>query len=554
MNILVKWIKKNITLLFNASSLIGTTLVNSGLGFVFWAIAAHRFSTEAIGIASASLNSMNLVGTFCILGMGTLLITEIPRKPSQARALTSTALLIVGCAGIVVGTVFVIVIPFIAHDLLILRESIGNAIIFVLGISLTAMVLTLDQALIGFLRGSVQLWRNIFCSIFKLALLVAVAFLIVQRTGLQIYATWALANILSLLALFGAVKAGKRSFRSYLPQWRLVRMLSLPGLQHHMLNMALQAPTLILPLLVTTLLSARTNGFFYIAWQLSNFLFMVPTALTTVLHATNSAKPQSLGQKMRVTIGIAAATGILANLVIQLFPQLILSIFGKSYAQEASWCLRILALAVFPLIIKNHYISVCRIHDRISSAMVGMIPGGLLELVAAALGAHFAGLTGLSLGWLCAICVEAIFMSPAILREFRSKESAVRTSQLEDLSTTATEPLWHVDTSMLPAMGTDYATLEAAWQQTSKLRALKLSQKMAAVQVEDRPSRPSRPSRPDRSSTNPGLKRTRLQPYDPSTSARVGRGVLTLPTNSPSDRSFFNSDWQDEPTNDHTPS
>jgi hypothetical protein len=349
---------------------------------------------------------------------------------------------------------------------------------------------------------------------------------------MQIYAAWALAYALSLLALARAIKLDKRSLRSYLPQWRLARMLGLPGLQHHMLNMALQAPTLILPLLVTALLSARSNGWFYIAWQLSNFIFLVPTALTTVLHATNSARPQSLGQKMRVTIGMATATSIAANLAIQGFAPQILGLFGASYAQNASWCLRILALAVFPLIIKNHYISTCRIYDRISSAMRSMIPGGLLELGTAALGAHFAGLTGLSLGWLCAICIESLFMTPTILRVLRSKETPASAPQVEEQS--SREEVWLVDTVMMPAAGTSYDTLETAWRQTAKMRVLKSTQKMLAVQAELQASG---------TAAKPGLRPTRLQRYSaPTPDESVQRQSLEGLFHHPPKE----DDWQDK--------
>ena len=52
-------------------------------------------------------------------------------------------------------------------------------------------------------------------------------------------------------------------------------------------------------------------------------------------------------------------------------------------------------------------------------AMIAMLPGGLLEMGAAALGAKFAGLSGLSLGWVLAICVEAAFMLPTIYKVIR---------------------------------------------------------------------------------------------------------------------------------------
>jgi O-antigen/teichoic acid export membrane protein len=164
------------------------------------------------------------------------------------------------------------------------------------------------------------------------------------------------------------------------------------------------------------LLSAQANAWFYMSWMIANFLFVVPGALTMVLHAINSAQQSALRYKARVTLGLSFAVGVAVNIVLLVAAPLVLSLFGHTYAQEASWTLRILALGAFPLIIKNHYISICRIHDRITQAMMGMAPGGLLELGLAILGAHLWGLAGLSAGWVGAMCIESLFMAPTVYR------------------------------------------------------------------------------------------------------------------------------------------
>lgn len=468
MKLLYRWIKTNLTLLFNAGSLVGTTAITSFLGFVYWWVAARQFPLESVGIASAAVSAMMLIGGFCVLGLGTLLITELPRQPEQASSLISTGLTIVGSVGALVGIGFAFVAPYISVGFQPLKANVGTILIFAAGVGLTSVTLVLDQALIGLLRGGLQLWRNSFFAVIKLVFLFLVGLWLSQKNGMTVYTTWALGSALSIVSLIGSIKFKQhRSLRAFLPNWTLVRKLGLPALQHHVLNMTLQAPTLILPLLVTALLSAKMNAWFYVSWMIASFVFVVPSSLTTVLHAMNSAKPASLGQKVRVTIGIAVATSVAANLLSQFASQQILGLFGHSYADQAAWCLRILTLAAFPLIIKNHYISICRIHDRITQAMLSMAPGGLLELVAAAVGAHFAGLTGLSLGWLIAVSVEACFMIPTIFKVIRFQEAP--------LPETATgkeyviiEPLWHVETSTLPSIKIITSAMQAQSKQGNR--------------------------------------------------------------------------------------
>ncbi len=58
------------------------------------------------------------------------------------------------------------------------------------------------------------------------------------------------------------------------------------------------------------------------------------------------------------------------------------------------------------------------------------IVSGSLELGGAALGAHLGGLSGLSLGWLAAVCVVAMLMSRRVYRAARPIEALTCTDQL----------------------------------------------------------------------------------------------------------------------------
>ncbi|GLV59240.1 hypothetical protein KDH_60670 [Dictyobacter sp. S3.2.2.5] len=455
----IHWLKANSVILLNASSLIGATAITSGLGFIYWWIAARQFPPEAIGMASASISAVMLLGTMSMFGLGTLLITELPRNPREAGSIMSTALLVVGLLGTLVGGVFALIASHSSAGFQPLGASPIDTLTFAVGVGFFAVTLVLDQALIGLLRGGLQFWRNTIFAILKLAALLVAYLWPSHQPGMKIYATWMVSSGLSL-ALFAVNVVLKKNWRSknYWPRWQILRKLGLPAIQHHMLNLTLLAPTQLLPIVVTFMLSARMNAWFYVAWMIASVLFIVPGALTTVLHAINAAQQTTLARKARVTIGIALLVALLANLVILIGAQQILGIFGKEYANEAAWCLRILALTAFPLTIKNHYISICRIQDRIMTAMIAMIPGGLLELGAAALGAYTYGLLGLSLGWVLAIGVESVFMLPTVYKVIRPAQPYLARVQS---AKTIIQPgnVWKVETIPLPRMD----TLESLW-------------------------------------------------------------------------------------------
>ncbi|GHO70617.1 hypothetical protein KSC_095090 [Ktedonobacter sp. SOSP1-52] len=458
-----QWVKKNKAILFNTGSLIGTMVVTSLLGFAYWWVAARLFRPEAVGLASAATSTMMLISSFCMMGLGTLLITEIPRNKGNEGPLISTALLLVGGIGFVAGIIFALLAPFISPALRPIGAGIQNIVLFGASISITVITIVIDQAVIGLLQGGLQFWRNTIFSIVKLIALYLLAIWLNDKIGMSIYATWTLGNIISLIPLiFLAVWKNRTRLGSLLPRWYVLRKLGGAAIQHHILNLILQAPTQVLPVLVTVLLSPAMNAWFYVSSMLANFVFSIAASLTTVLHATNAAQTTTLSQKTRLTVGISALTGIVTSGVLVLAANLVLSFFGHSYAANAAWPLRILALAAFPLIIKNHHIAIRRIKDEITNSMLPIILGSILELILAtlgaclggsslshgwlvalsahlvgwpglslrwamALGAHLGGLTGLSLGWVAALSVEAIFMAPLVFKTIRGTDTVANT-------------------------------------------------------------------------------------------------------------------------------
>lgn len=413
---LYQWVNANRALLINTLSLVCTTAVTGVLGFAYWWIAAREFPPQVVGLASAAISAMTLLGAIFVLGLGTLLIGELPRQKGKEWSLINAALLLVGGVGACGGVLFVLISPYLSADFQTFRAHLSTILLFAAGVSLTSIVVVLDQALIGLLQGSLQFWRNTLFALVKLVLLFLAGLWLTKGSEI-IYGTWAAGNLISLVPLFGLVLVQvSRSKQAFLPDWKALHKLGLPALQHHLLNLILQTPITAMPVLVTIVLSATTNAWFYVAWMLSGLVFIASYALTTVLYAINASQSEELSRKIRLTLGLSLLTAIIGNVLFQFGATQILNIFGHNYAEQAAWSLRILSLGAFPTIIKNHYIAVGRIHNRMTRVVLPVAIGSILELGAAALGARLNGLVGLSLGWVIAICIEAVFMFPPVYR------------------------------------------------------------------------------------------------------------------------------------------
>jgi len=112
------------------------------------------------------------------------------------------------------------------------------ALVFVIGVALTALAFVLDQALIGLLRGGLQLNRNVVFSVVKLAALIPVAALIADAGPQWIYGTWTVGIAISLVVLVRFYRS--REGDPLGPDFRLLREMRVHAVTHHAVNLALR--------------------------------------------------------------------------------------------------------------------------------------------------------------------------------------------------------------------------------------------------------------------------------------------------------------------------
>ena len=403
-------------ILSNAGSLVGSVAVTSLLGLPFWWIAARAFPAAAVGSAATLVSAMTLLGTLGMLGLGTLLTGELPRQALERASLIATALTFAAGAGLGFGLVFGLVAP----RPLGLEEVAGRpgaALLFAIGVALSAVTMVIDQAVIGLLRGDVQLRRNIVFAASKLLFLGLVAVATLRERGLTIYATWVAGLGISLVWL--ALVASREGARLHQcrPRWTLFRDWRRPALEHHLLNLAIQVPAFVMPLVVTATISVTASAYYYTASLIAGFLSYAAFALTLALYAVGAQDEARLTQALRFTLRIAFGVILGANVVLIFGSRLILHVFGPAYAANAATVLRIQGIAACLIIVKDHYIAIARIRGKLLKAGVLCAVGAVLEIGLASAGGAWRGLTWVPLGVVAALAIEVCVMSPAVLRE-----------------------------------------------------------------------------------------------------------------------------------------
>jgi O-antigen/teichoic acid export membrane protein len=406
--------RHNREIIRNVGSLLATTGLSSLLGFAYWAVAARLFTQEAVGYAGALVSAMNLLATVGMFGLGTLLIAELPKLPSRSNIITA-ALLAASSVSAIVGVAFVLLAP---HFSVTFRNSLGTptgALVVAAGVVITAATLVFDQAAIGLLRGGLQLSRNSVFVVAKLLALPAAAVVLHDQFGIGIMLSWvAGAAVSSVPVAIWLWWRGSHVLAQ--PDWHVLRRMRRKIAAHNWLNLAAQAPTMLIPIVVTIAVSPVANGAFYAAWMLVSFLYILQTHLSTVLFAVASNDPHALARKLRFTLRMSFLFGLPGMAALGLGGHLLLRIFGPGYAAEGAVPLSLLVLAYIPLIPRSYYIAVCRASGRISRAAGVLTGAAIMDVAAVTVGARWHGLVGLSLALLAARVLTGAVTTPSVVR------------------------------------------------------------------------------------------------------------------------------------------
>lgn len=396
-----------------ASSLFGSTMITSFLGFAFWAVAARLYSVSDVGTASAGISAMQFLATVGVLGLGTLVIAEV-RQQARGSGLIAAAAIVATAASSLAAAVYVVVAPLIHAHLGSLGAGAVGPLLFVAGVGLTGFTIVLDQACIGLLRGGLQFWRNAVFAAVKLALL-PVGLLIPTLDGaLAVYGVWLLGNLISLVTF--QVQARRSGLHPQLrPHWSSLGALRGAALSHHWLNLSSSGPRLILPIIVTSILGPAQNAAFYAALLVVAFANIVPVHLSTALFSLARGDTESLARESRHTLRLSAVVSVVSAIGFLVASHLFLRIIGKDYV-IATPAMMLLGLTTLPLTVKAHYMAICRVRDKLNRCAAVITVGGLLELVLAGVGAEVGGLSGVALGYLIALVVEAVVLWPTVAR------------------------------------------------------------------------------------------------------------------------------------------
>ena len=398
----------NISLYRNASYLIIGNGLGALLGFVFWAAAARFYSTVDVGIATAAIAAMGMLGAISHLGLGLGLVKYLPGSGSRGNPMINTSLTLSLLTAILVSLIFILGIQIWSAELGFLRENIIYFLLFIFFAAATALGNITDNIFVAERRAGFVTARALFFSLGKLVLAVLLA---LTLNSYGILNSWGIVLIVSLL--ISLLVFLPRVRRGYLPrpsfQWREAAGLVRFSIFNNISLLLWSVPAWVLPLLMLNLLGAEANAYFYIAWTIGAALATVPTSVATSLFAEGSNEEKELEGKTIRSLSLVILVLIPVAVLIVVLGDKLLLLFGREYAENSFRLLQVVTIALFPLTVNQVYFSILRVQKRMK-ALVGAIAfTAAITIVVSLILLPYYGISSAGLGWLAGQAIIALW-------------------------------------------------------------------------------------------------------------------------------------------------
>jgi O-antigen/teichoic acid export membrane protein len=409
---------QNFVLLKNSAAIAVGTGASAALGFFYWWLAARLLPPEVIGRSSALLSLMGLVGLIGEAGLGTLLTGELVRWPGRERGLITAAAIVTLLLSVLAGAAGLALSAIHSNAFGDVASPSFIDLFFLLGCVLTGISYIVDQAFTGMLRASARMFRQLVAAATRLALIVGLAASFSDEV--TILSSWAVSLVISIILVERFTRVRGRSSLIQRPDFKLLRTLKRKATDHYLLDLTSQAAGIVLPYLVTVMLSPTSNAAFFSLWMVFTIASVAPAAISIVLFPILSGDPSQFRNKMGASLGISLCFAVLFAAFLFCFSETILQLINPVYREIAGSSLRFLGFGMIGVVIKFQVCAGARVTNKMRSASAWFFAGAILELIGAVVGCKLDGLEGLSLGWVTAVLVEAAFLVTFALPRVRS--------------------------------------------------------------------------------------------------------------------------------------
>jgi O-antigen/teichoic acid export membrane protein len=401
----------------NAFMLIINAAASSGLGMLYWVLAARYYSADVVGISSAALSAMTFLSGIAQMSLNDTLMRYVPPSGQAVHRLIGYSYLTSIALGLGLGIVFLAGLQVWSPSLEFLRANVWIEVVFVLSISFMAVFTLQDSVLTGLRRPTIILIENAVFGILKLVLLVGAASWL-HEYGIFISSVLPMAiltlpvNALIFWRLGKDHIAATKNQAQAIDLHELVRYIS----GNYLGTIASVMTFTVLPIMVVNVLGKADGAHYYLPALLATSLRLVAVNLSSSLTVEASLDQDRLYEFCRKIIKSGLQlVGLLAVITIIGAPY-ILQVFGQDYADNGTMLLRLLAVAAVPNIVVMAYLGIVRVQNRLRETIILTVVQAVMQLGISAWLLPMYGITGIGIAFVVCQTLVAIVLLATVLK------------------------------------------------------------------------------------------------------------------------------------------
>lgn len=359
----------------NSIYLMLSTFIVSFLGFVFWIINARLFTTEQVGLATTIISSASLIVSIAGLGLGAGLIRYLPKSKRKNQKI-NTCFTLIALFTIVVSVIFLLIIDFTSPKIHFIKENMILAFIFIIFMIFASLSSLIESVFIAYRNTKYVLIKNSVFSISKLIL----PFLLVSLGAYGIFSSYMLSMVLGFLTVF-IILVYKFNYKPKFAFYdSIIKKIGKYSFGNYVAGFIGSLPVLLLPLIITNVLTPETTAYYYMVMMIASTLFIIPQATSNSLFAEGSYNQKTLKHNIWKSIKIISLLLIPAIIITIFFGKYVLLLFGKSYSSEGYMFLDIMAVSGVFVAVNSVLGSILNIRKRIGAIITRSILSTILVL------------------------------------------------------------------------------------------------------------------------------------------------------------------------------
>jgi O-antigen/teichoic acid export membrane protein/aminoglycoside phosphotransferase len=385
----------------NGYALVAGAGLTSGLGLLYWLLAARSYSETDLGLSAGLISAMTLLANLAQLNLKNALNRFLPTAGGRSAGLTLRAYAVALTLAAVAGLVFVLGVGAFAPRLAPLLADPLLAGWFVVATMAWTIFVLQDSVLAGIRRAGLVPLENLVFAVAKIALVVALA---TAAPVAGAFLSWSLpvvaliipVNVIVFVRLIPRHVAETRERPA--TARTIAGYLAADAVAYAVWTCVISG----LPLAVLAIAGPAENAHYFVCWAVAYSLYLVSSGMCQSLLAEVSADPErSREHARRIRRDTLAIVGSGAAAITVLAPVL-LRMLGGRYTDEATETLRALALSAVPFAYTSVEVYTARALGRMR-LVVGTYTA--LAALVLAIGLPWlarAGIEGLGNAWLIA--------------------------------------------------------------------------------------------------------------------------------------------------------